>query len=70
MIQKLPAPTGISRVETGPVQFGDDWPGYFMRGDNVVYFLMCFDMWKSDDIDPIMKTTFESMVENMRNSLI
>jgi hypothetical protein len=22
------------RVETGPVQFGDDWPGYFIRGDN------------------------------------
>lgn len=21
-------------VETGPVQFGDDWPGLFLRGDN------------------------------------
>jgi hypothetical protein len=23
------------RVETGPIQFGDDWTGYFERGDNV-----------------------------------
>lgn len=22
------------RVETGPVQFGDDWPGIFIRGDS------------------------------------
>lgn len=25
---------GAARVETGPVQFGDDWPGVFIRGDN------------------------------------
>lgn len=23
-----------ARVETGVVQFGDDWPGIFIRGDN------------------------------------
>lgn len=27
-----------SRVETGPVQFGDDWPGVFIRGDAAIYF--------------------------------
>jgi hypothetical protein len=26
------------RVETGPVQFGDDWPGTFIRGDDAAYF--------------------------------
>ena len=25
------------RVETGPVQFGDDWPGLFIRGDNCLW---------------------------------
>ena len=24
------------RVETGTVQFGDDWPGVFIRGDNAI----------------------------------
>lgn len=33
-IQKLPAPEGVARVESGPVQFGEDWPGVFFRGDN------------------------------------
>ncbi len=26
------------RVETGPVQFGEDWPGVFIRGDNAAYY--------------------------------
>jgi hypothetical protein len=24
------------RVETGPVKFGDDWPGLFIRGDQCI----------------------------------
>lgn len=24
------------RVETGPLQFGDDWPGLFVRGDDCI----------------------------------
>ena len=26
------------RVETGIVKFGDDWNGYFIRGDNAFYY--------------------------------
>jgi hypothetical protein len=33
-LQRLPAPPDLPRVETGAVQFGDDWPGLFVRGDN------------------------------------
>lgn len=33
-IRQLPA-VG-DRVETGPVAFGDDWPGVFIRGDNAL----------------------------------
>ena len=28
------------RPETGPMQFGDDWPGVFIRGDNALFFAM------------------------------
>jgi hypothetical protein len=28
------------RVETGPIQFGEDWPGIFIRGDNAFAFIM------------------------------
>lgn len=27
------------RAETGPLQFGDDWPGVFIRGDNAMGFV-------------------------------
>ena len=36
MITKVDAlPSG--RPETGPMQFGDDWPGVFIRGDNALF---------------------------------
>lgn len=25
-----------TRPETGPMQFGDDWPGVFIRGDDAL----------------------------------
>lgn len=37
MIRKLPEQT--ERVETGPIQFENDWPGYFMRGDDLGYLI-------------------------------
>lgn len=34
-VRKLPYPEdGQGRVETGSIQFGDDWPSYHMRGDD------------------------------------
>lgn len=29
----LPMPEGMTRMESGPISFGDDWPGMFVRGD-------------------------------------
>lgn len=37
-VRKLPPVR--ERVETGPVQFGDDWPGVFIRGDNAAGFAL------------------------------
>src|SRR5438876_245639 len=33
-VRRLPAPADSQRVENGPVQFGTDWPGLFIRGDS------------------------------------
>jgi hypothetical protein len=38
-LQKLPAPIDPRRVETGAVQFGDDWPGLFVRGDTAIVLM-------------------------------
>jgi len=39
-IQKYEIPNLDGRVETGPVQFNDDWPGVFIRGDQCAYFAL------------------------------
>jgi len=35
-------PIQDQRIETGVVQFGDDWPGVFIRGDDCFGYVMCF----------------------------
>jgi hypothetical protein len=39
-IRKVELPEGAPRVETGTVQFGDDWPGTFFRGDAAAYYAL------------------------------
>jgi hypothetical protein len=31
-------PLNDERIETGPVRFGEDWPGVFVRGDDAIMF--------------------------------
>ena len=45
---ELPAPAGMARVETGPVSFGRDWPGVFIRGDNAMWYSMNLRFVKTD----------------------
>ena len=33
-------PAAEPRVETGAIQFGNDWPGYFIRGDNAAGLML------------------------------
>jgi hypothetical protein len=35
-LTKVPELASGERPETGPMQFGDDWPGLFIRGDNAL----------------------------------
>ncbi len=44
----LPSPAAVSRVETGPVAFGRDWPGVFIRGDNAMWYSMNLRFVKTD----------------------
>ena len=39
LIRELPMPEGMTRMESGPIAFGDDWPGYFLRGDDAFALL-------------------------------
>jgi hypothetical protein len=39
-LQKITVENLEGRIETGPLQINDDWPGTFIRGDNAAYYAM------------------------------
>jgi hypothetical protein len=36
-ILQIPLPGGSGRIKTGAVQFQDDWPCLFVRGDDAIF---------------------------------
>lgn len=40
-VRRIDIDLGDDRVETGAVQFGDDWPGLFIRGDDAMELMYC-----------------------------
>ena len=42
LVQLPPFPGG--RPETGPMQFGVDWPGVFIRGDNALVYAQLLEV--------------------------
>lgn len=48
-LSQIPCPFNMrehaERVETGPVQFNEDWPGVFIRGDNAGWMALCLEKY-------------------------
>lgn len=63
-------PAQEERVESGPIQFGDDWPGIFMRGDHALpaafYLKLFLDQHplKEGD-DPITRHYVEALMRDL-----
>lgn len=57
------------RVDTGPVQFDDDWPGYFFRGDDLPIGILalaitCLDT--TDYQDLVVENGLRDLIEELR----
>lgn len=39
-ITRIPLPDGSDRIETGAIQFNEDWPGLFIRGDEAFALML------------------------------
>lgn len=65
MVRKIE--TQEPRVETGPVQFGDDWPGVFIRGDNALYFAMVLDTALKTLPNTTDKIVLEGLASDLRS---
>lgn len=46
LIRVIPMPDGMQRMESGPIQFGDDWPGFFLRGDHAMEMVPLYRLLK------------------------
>ena len=58
------------RVETGPVQFGDDWPGVFIRGDNANYYAFMLEKALSGEIDVIEEMTIKDLIKTLQSCVV
>ncbi len=63
MVRVLPGTS--ARVETGPVQFGDDWPGVFIRGDNAGFYALCL----KEMLDGKDNATIRMVLTNLQGAL-
>lgn len=64
----------LPRVETGAIQFGDDWPGIFIRGDHAAYYAMCLntimDEHSEASSDAIARLHVGGLIELLESSRI
>lgn len=51
-INKIEWPSDVPRIETGPLQFGRDWPGLFVRGDEAIGLASQIDAAQCADMLP------------------
>jgi hypothetical protein len=68
-ITKLPA-FQEDRLETGAYQFGDDWPLYVIRGDNMFGFLMYLNNVLESAPDSLYKMLVKSTVNSFSDCLL
>lgn len=69
-IQKIERDASLPRVETGPVQFGDDWPGVFFRGDNAFEFALLLGLELNGQGDAITKAQLRGFLSDLRSCIL
>lgn len=66
----LPLPKSLSRMETGVVRFGDDWPGVFLRGDCAAHMAgyLREALAVAKKLDPITRIVLENFCESLESA--
>jgi len=63
----------VPRPETGTMQFGNDWPGVFIRGDNAVFYASCLSLMlrasrEGKSCDPLTEMYVEGFISLLTSS--
>jgi len=53
------------RVETGPVQFGEDWPGYFLQGKHAFAMRLAIATLLVNPNDVLARAQARAFVEDL-----
>lgn len=54
-------PENQNRLETGPLQINEDWPGIYIRGDNAFFFANAIRSILNGQNDFLTKGALESL---------
>lgn len=59
------------RIETGPLQINNDWPGVFIRGDHAAHIAMNLEMaLETATLDPFVTMSLEGLLGALKASRI
>lgn len=58
------------RVETGPIQFGDDWPGFFLRGDDCAKLIATYETLKICNDHVIYRTIMDDFINQLKTAVL
>ena len=63
-------PQQPKRIETGAVQFGDDWPGVFLRGDNAAYYATALRSVLETGGNALERGMLKSLYDDLRSCAV
>jgi hypothetical protein len=65
-------PEQAERVETGAVQFGNDWPGVFIRGDNAGWYALQLQAFLKDpgDADALVRSQLRGLADLLSGCVV
>jgi len=65
---ELPLPEGMKRMESTPMKFGDDWAGFFLRGDHAFHIAELAERAAGElmKVDPLSAISLKSYAEALR----
>ena len=58
------------RIESGAVQFGEDWKGLFLRGDECIVLATNIDAILNEDCDEGMKWIAKQYLEGLVKTIV
>jgi uncharacterized protein YegP (UPF0339 family) len=66
----IPGPDAepVSRVESGPTQFGDDWPGLWLRGDSCFAYALALKAERSQSADAFSRAGVDGLITALEST--